>query len=152
MWIKLNNKEIDTYGSVGYGSSFKICLEYPLPIDAQRTRKFSPGHNPGSAICIHGNCVTAGCISFENKDFLPVFLSACFHDSKLYGLPKVHIFPFRFSDALIDSYSEQKISIMDKQALIGFWNEIRKAYDQFNVNKKALKISYQNNTYVFTEY
>ncbi len=152
MWIKLNNNEINDFGSVGYGSSFKLCLEYPLTIDTERTKRFSPGHNPGSAICVHGNCVTAGCISFENKNFLPVFLSSCFHDSKLYGYPKIHIFPFRFSDVLIEKYSEQTASFMNKAEITVFWNEIRKAYDLFNINKKALKISYQNNTYNFTEY
>lgn len=152
MWIKLNSKEIDTYGSVGYGSSFKLCLEYPLAIDANRTKIYSSGHNPGSAICIHGNCVTAGCISFENENFLPIFLSARYHDTNQYGFPKIHIFPFRFSDELKKKYSEEIVSDMGKEKLLLFWSEIQKAYDLFNTDKKAIRVTYSNNAYHFTEY
>ena len=49
MWIKLNNSEINDYGTPQYGSSFKLCLEYPLQIDRNRTRKFARNNNPGSA-------------------------------------------------------------------------------------------------------
>lgn len=152
MWIKLNNSEIDDFGTVGYGSSFKLCLEYPLQIDRSRTRKFSGNTSPGSAICIHGNCVTAGCISFKNRDYLPVFLSAKFHDSKTYGYPKIHIFPFRFTDEKINSFSEEVYSDMPPEDLISFWNEIKVAYDLFEKNKKAIKVTFTGNKYNFTEY
>jgi len=152
MWIKLNNSEINDYGTPKYGSSFKLCLEYPLQIDRNRTRKFSPGNNPGSAICIHGNCVTAGCISFENKNFLPIFLSAKFHNTKKYGYPKVHIFPFRFTEDLKIEKSKEAYSEMKPNNIISFWNDIEPAYQIFKKNHKAIKVSFLNNKYKFTEY
>lgn len=108
MWIKLNNKDIDTYGSVGTGSSFKMCLDYPNKFDWQQTRKIKKHRRPGSAICIHGNCVSIGCISFKNKDYLPLFLLALGHDQKKYGKIKIHIYPFRFSDKLKKEYAKTK--------------------------------------------
>ena len=152
MWIKLNNSEIDIYGSVRYGSSFKMCLEYPLAIDRSRTRKFSGNASPGSAICIHGNCVTAGCISMRNRDYLPIFLSARFHDSNAYGYPKIHIFPFRFDKEDAKERSEAVWSSMSPEELVSFWNEIKPAYDLFEKNHKAIKVSYSGNKYNFTEY
>ncbi len=152
MWIKLNNSEIEDYGRVHYGSSFKLCLEYPLQIDKSRTRKFSGNVSPGSAICIHGNCVTAGCISFENKNFLPIFLSSKFHDSNTYGYPKIHIFPFRYSEKLKEEQSKEVYSDMKPEDLISFWEELEVAYKLFEKNKKAIKVSFTNNTYHFVEY
>lgn len=152
MWIKLNNSEIDDFGTVGYGSGFKLCLEYPLQTDRARTRRFLGNVSPGSAICIHGNCVTAGCISFENKDYLPIFLSARFHDSKTYGYPKIHIFPFRFTEEKIAKYSKEVYSEMKPQDLEIFWNELKVAYDLFEKKRKAIRVSFPGNKYNFTEY
>ena len=152
MWIKLNTSELDDFGSVSYGSSFKLCLEYPLSIDRSRTRNLLENVNPGSAICIHGNCVTAGCISFENKNFLPIFLSSRFHNSDAYGYPKIHIFPFRFTEDKIDKFSKEVSSYMKPDDLIAFWNEIKVAYDLFEKNHKAIKVSFAGNKYNFTEY
>jgi murein L,D-transpeptidase YafK len=152
MWIKLNNKEIDDYGTVGYGSSFKMCIDYPLQIDQNRTRKTLGKTSPGSAICLHGNCVSAGCISFENKDFLPVFLSARYHHSKTYGYPKIHIYPFRFSERNKTDMSKKVSSEMSPEELVLFWTELEKAYNLFEKDRKAFKISFTNNTYNFSEF
>jgi murein L,D-transpeptidase YafK len=152
MWIKLNNSEINDYGVPQYGSSFKMCLEYPLTIDRNRSRQFIGDRSPGSAICIHGNCVTAGCISMRNKDYLPIFLSARFHDSNKYGYPKIHIFPFRFDYEDPNEIAEIVRSQMSKDELKAFWNEIKPAYDLFEENHKAIKVSFSGNKYNFSEY
>ncbi len=152
MWIKLNNSEIDDYGTTQYGSSFKLCLNYPLQIDRNRTRKFIGNKSSGSAICIHGNCVTAGCISFENKNFLPIFLSSRFHNTKKYGYPKVHIFPFRFTEELKKEKSTKVYSDMKPNDIINFWEDIEPAYQMFEKNHKAIKVSFLNNKYKFVEY
>ncbi len=152
MWIKLNTNEINNSGSVGYGSSFKMCIDYPLQIDRTRTRKILGKVDPGGAICLHGNCVTAGCISFENKNFLPVFLSARYHNSKLYGSPKVQIFPFRFSEYNKEKISEKVSSEMSPEQLLAFWSELEKAYNLFEKNHKALKVHFSGNKYEFSEY
>jgi len=152
MWIKLNNKEIDNSGNVGYGSSFKMCIDYPLAIDRNRTKKILENTNPGGAICLHGNCVTAGCISFENRNFLPVFLSALFHNSATYGYPKIQIFPFRFSDRNKKEMSKKISSRMTSEQLVSFWTELEKAYSLFEKNHKAVKVTFTGNTYRFSEY
>ena len=150
MWIKLNNKNIDDFGSVNVGSSFKICLNYPNSLDRNQTKKIMKHNRPGSAICVHGNCITAGCISFKNKDYLPLFLLAANHNQKYYGQIKIHIFPFRFTDELKKKYC--KNTLMTEKQILSFWNNLEEGYKQFETNQKALQISIYNNKYIYKEY
>jgi murein L,D-transpeptidase YafK len=148
MWIRLNNSEIDTYGTPGYGSSFKMCLDYPNALDKKRTSTLLKGRSPGSAICVHANCVTAGCISFKNRNYLPIFLAALNHDSKVYGAIKIYIFPFRF-DEISESNKEklaENVSDMKKEQVIEAWKNMEEGYNLFNKTRKALKINIVNNT------
>jgi len=151
MWIKLNNKDIDDFGSVGVGSSFKICLNYPNSLDRNQTKKIMKHNTPGSAICVHGNCVTAGCISFKNKNYLPLFLLAVNHNQKHYGQIKIHIFPFRFTDNLKKKYAKKESRMTEKQ-ILSFWSNLEEAYKLFEKNNKALRISISNNKYIYKEY
>ena len=151
MWIKLDNSRIDTYGSEGTGSSFKMCLDYPNSLDIQRTKKLLKGRSPGSAICVHANCVTAGCVSFINRNYLPIFLAAANHNSAAYGPIKIHIFPFRFDEV---SESEkigfsENVPGMKKEQVLETWNNLEEGYNLFNKTRKALKIDIVNNTKYF---
>ncbi|MEO1482789.1 MAG: L,D-transpeptidase family protein [Myxococcota bacterium] len=91
MWMTLNASEIDRFGTPGVGSAFRLCLDYPTAADRKRSKQkgFS---SPGGGICLHGNCVSSGCVSFTNRDFLAVFAFAMHHRA---GTPKVRIYPSR---------------------------------------------------------
>jgi murein L,D-transpeptidase YafK len=148
MWIKLNNAEIDTYGTVNYGSSFKICIDYPNPLDMHRTKTLLKDKNPGFAICLHANCVSVGCITFSNRDFLPVFLAALGHNQKAYGDIALHSFPFRFDrigqnerDSMADN-----ISNMKKEYVLETWANLEEAFKLFETNRKAIQVQIQGNT------
>ena len=144
MWINLRENMVDKIGAVGDGSCFKIFIRYPTPLDTCNT--YAAGFtSPGGAIFLHGNCVTAGCISFKNRDFLPVFAFARHHQSRKYGPVQIHIFPFRF-----DRVDEDKMMQYAKeydhtqnfglQNLILFWKNLKLGYDLFNQEKNPLKI------------
>lgn len=152
MWMKLNNSEINNFGSPAYGSSFKICVDYPLDIDRKRTNKYTPGRSTGGQICIHGNCVSAGCISFENENFLPVFLSALYQNKSKYGASQIQIYPFRFTEKLKSEYSKSVNSNMKPQQIIEFWNQLENGYTIFEQNHKALKVSFSGEKYIFSQY
>jgi len=151
MWIKLNNDDIDTYGSVGTGSSFKMCLDYPNSFDWQQTKKIKKHSTPGSAICIHGNCVSIGCLSFENRNYLPLFLFALGHDQNKYGKIKIHIFPFRFTEELKKEYAKTGSDITEKQ-MLSFWNNLEEGYNLFEKKRKALKVSVSTTKYTYSGY
>lgn len=147
MWIKLNNTELDNYGKAGYGSSFKMCLDYPNGIDRERTSKLLRGKSPGSAICIHGNCVSIGCISFKNRDYFPVFLSAMGHKQDKWGPVQIHIFPFRFDKIS----TEQQLTFatqvpgMKKDQVLETWGNLEEGFKLFDRTQKALKVEISGN-------
>ncbi|MEL6544544.1 MAG: L,D-transpeptidase family protein [Myxococcota bacterium] len=96
MWMKLDPDGIDAQGIPGVGSAFRLCLDYPSPADRARSR--AAGYsNPGGGICLHGNCVTAGCVSFSNRNFIAVFAFSAHHDARSFGAMRVHISPNRKS-------------------------------------------------------
>lgn len=150
MWIKLSADEIDKRGDANYGSSFKLCTNYPNSSDQARTRQFSKNKNPGSEICIHGNCVSAGCISFKNRAFLPVYYFAKNHNTKKFGSIQVHMFPFRFSEKLKKQYCGT-YNLMDSKSLNAFWSNLEEGYTLFNQTHKTIKYQYQKDKYVFNK-
>ena len=154
MWIKLNNKDIDTYGTVGEGSSFKMCLDYPNSLDQLQTKTIMKHNNPGSAICIHGNCVSIGCISFENKNYLPVFLSALCHSSQNYGQVKIHIFPFRFNNVTEEQRKKlaSKVPNMTEKQALEKWENLEKAYDKSNQKCRVFNIGISRDKYTYSSY
>ena len=141
MWIDLNT--INEQGQTGKGSCFKMCIEYPNKLDILRTREagFS---KPGSSICIHGNCVSIGCASLVNKDFMAVFAFSRHHNPAKYGKLQVHIFPFRF-DKVTDWAVEAKRFIHIKQFpeenLLRFWTNLKEGFDLFNQIQNPLDIT-----------
>lgn len=90
MWMQLDPTRIDLPGVPGIGSAFRLCLDYPTAADRARSRAAGAG-DPGGGICLHGNCVTAGCVSFTNRNFLAVFAFAGHHDARRFGPMQVHI-------------------------------------------------------------
>ncbi|MEO1332473.1 MAG: L,D-transpeptidase family protein [Myxococcota bacterium] len=94
MWMKLDPESIDEPGRPGTGSAFRLCLDYPRKEDRARSRAKGFA-NPGGGICLHGNCVSDGCVSFTNRDFLAVFAFAMHHDRKRHGPMVVDILPSR---------------------------------------------------------
>ena len=63
MWMDLLN--LEQVGKVGVGNSFYFCTDYPKKSDFKKSQSIGI-KNPGNGICIHGNCITAGCPSLEN--------------------------------------------------------------------------------------
>ncbi|MBI5219333.1 MAG: hypothetical protein HY958_10430 [Bacteroidia bacterium] len=150
MWMKLTPDDVDKSGEASRGSSFKMCINYPNAADAERTKKFMKGKNPGGEICIHGNCVSAGCISFKNRAFLPVYYFATKHNTAKYGKLQIHIFPFRFTEKLKSRYCDS-YSKIDGKSLKSFWDNLEEGYRLFNKNHRLLNFSYQQDKYIFKD-
>ena len=151
MWIRLNRQELDCRGEVGEGSCFKMCIEYPNEVDRANTRAAGMDQ-PGNEICLHGNCVSTGCISFSNRDFLDVFAGARHHDAGRYGRLQLHIFPFRF-DRVPDPGSMMSgfiwFTVFTERKLGHFWRNLREGFDKFNTDPNPLKIRIEGNQYIY---
>ena len=141
MWIKLEKELVENNGSVNNGSSFRMCIDYPNRLDKKKSAAFN--QNTGGAICIHGNCVSAGCISFENWNFLPVYAFSRYHNEQHFGKIQVHIFPFDFDK--VDSLKKEAIkyessSYFSSDQLYLFWKNLKEGYDIFNSNPNPLDL------------
>jgi hypothetical protein len=147
MWMKLTPESLDQPGEPDNGSSFRLCINYPNPADNARTKRLA-GRSPGGEICIHGNCVTAGCISFENRVFMIAYYFAAKHDTKKNGGLQVHIFPFRFSEELKKQYCAS-CPRMKRDELLKFWNNIEEGYTLFEKKHRPLRFSYKQDRYAF---
>ena len=149
MWIRLNPDEIENSGKCNVGSSFRLWLDYPNLNDVGRTEKYiGLKKDPGGAICVHGNCVTAGCISYQNINFLPVFLLAKYHDQQKNGPLQIHVFPFRFTEKLKNEYIA-KNRYIPKDDLLKFWNNLEEGYRFVNEKRKPLNFNISKSRYSF---
>ena len=129
MWMRLEPDRIDEPGEVGEGSSFRLCVEYPTPADRARTRAAGLAQ-PGDGICLHGNCVSAGCLSLPNRDFARLFALTRGHDARRHGPLELHIFPFRFAGVdlqaeVIRAGRSPALAKLGPRRLLALWTELR---------------------------
>lgn len=84
--------------------------------------------NYGNNICIHGNCVTVGCIPITDDCIKEVYLMAI--EAKNNGQENipVHIFPFKMTEANIKT-------AYDNTKLLNFWKNLKPGYDSFEKTK-----------------
>ena len=87
-------------------------------------------NNLGNNICIHGNCVTVGCIPITDDCMKEVYLMAI--EAKNNGQEKipVHIFPFKLNQNNILVATAENGS-----ANLNFWKNLKLGYDAFEKNK-----------------
>ncbi len=144
MWIKLEQEHLDEYGVVGDGSCFQMPLSYPNPVD--RAHTVAAGSRvPRPEISMHGNCVTAGCVSLENRDFIFVFAFARHHQAKSHGRLQLHIFPFRFDREWSlddDSASYKHRKAFGDAHLRRFWENLEEGFKLFDRIRNPLEINY----------
>ena len=95
MHINLSKDHIDDEGNASNDPSFYLCTDYPTKFDRDLPKSIGI-NKPGSAICLHGNCVSVGCASMQNHDFIEIYYWLTLHNTKLHGKPRAHILPFRY--------------------------------------------------------
>ena len=87
--------------------------------------------------------MTAGCISFKNRDFLPVYAFSV-HGKEGRGF--IHVFPFKF-----DEVGDQERHRLAEQAdhadrfgvrnLLAFWSNLEKGYRLFNETRRIPRVT-----------
>jgi len=142
MWMCLDEAGVDDSGESGKCSCVKICLDYPNNVDKARTRRGAGLKDPGDAICVHGNCISDGCVSFENRDFLPVYGFAALHHRRKNDDLQFHIFPFRFKDKELESVAidPKTEGLLGKEKTLRFWRNLKAGYELFEETKMPLPV------------
>ncbi len=112
-----------------------VRINYPNASD----RILSPYKNKlGGDICIHGSCVSIGCISLQDENIKEVYwLMVQAHDAGQKNIP-VHIFPSYLDELSFASLKKQYEGDDEK---ISFWENLQTGYLYFEKNKKLPKIT-----------
>lgn len=119
-------------------SKFHLAFNigYPNAYDRQHGRT-------GSAIMIHGNQVSIGCLAMTDEKIEEIYTlcdAALDHGQKFF---RVHVFPFRMTAGRMEREAENK--------WFDFWNNLREGYDWFEKRRIPPAADAVNGRYRFTE-
>jgi murein L,D-transpeptidase YafK len=107
-------------------SDFHLSLGINYPNDADKIH--GDQKRPGSAIYIHGNCVTVGCIPVTDDKIKELYVLAV--EAKNGGQEKipVHIFPTHLTENGLNQLINESTAA---PAIIHFWRNLKDVYDDF---------------------
>ncbi len=122
-----------------------LGLNYPNSSD----RILSDEVRPGGNIYIHGNCVSTGCIPLMDMPMEEVFvIASAVKDRAMQDFIPVHVFPIRYNVKKSADYLSTITK--DNVALQAFNNNIKAAFDYFELKKKLpIVMVNQKGEYVF---
>jgi murein L,D-transpeptidase YafK len=109
-------------------------LGYPNSYDRVQKRT-------GSALMVHGNCVSIGCYAMTDKRIEEIY---CLADAALRnGQPffRVHIFPFKMTTKNMNKFKSHKWFL--------FWKNLQKGYEIFENHKIPPNVTVVNKLYFF---
>ncbi|MCL4170236.1 UNVERIFIED_CONTAM: hypothetical protein GTU68_032858, partial [Idotea baltica] len=109
-------------------------LGYPNAYDRAHSRT-------GSALMIHGNCVSIGCYALTDPVIEVVYtlIDAAFRQGQPFF--RVHIFPFKMNEINLESH---KTSSWAK-----FWLNLKTGYDHFEQTGRPPNVTVRNGKYIF---
>jgi len=115
-----------------YHMSFNIG--YPNAYDRAHGRT-------GSALMVHGNCVSIGCYAITNEKIEEIYTiaDAAFRGGQSFF--RIHIFPFRMTKKNMEQHKNSKWH--------GFWKNLKKGYDMFEDEKRPPSVMVKNKIYIF---
>ncbi len=107
-----------------------LGINYPNASD----KVLSDSLRPGSAIFIHGSCVTVGCIPIRDEQIDELYILAAHAKDEGQDFIPVHIFPVRFNKEKSVKYLENLTK--DDAVLKKFADRMEDAYDYFEKYKQ----------------
>jgi len=118
-------------------SSFHLsmCINYPNPSD----RILGVQGNLGGDICIHGSCVTIGCIPLTDDVIKELYLLCIEAKNNGQRTIPVTIFPARMQG---EEYSYITMNYADDRDRINLWADLKIAYDNFEEDHRLPEITF----------
>ena len=109
-------------------------LGYPNKYDSNHART-------GSALMVHGSCVSIGCYAMTDSSIEEIFTlaDAAFRNGQPFF--RVHIFPFRMTGENMERYQDSE--------WIEFWRNLKEGYGFFEVASKPPNVLVRSRRYVF---
>ncbi len=109
-------------------------LGYPNTYDRYHGRT-------GSALMVHGNCVSIGCYAMTDDYIDEIYSLASAALSNGQSLFRVHSFPFVMDKENLESKKDSK--------WYGFWKNLKQGYDLFEKNRRPPNVEVEAGIYVF---
>ena len=109
-------------------------LGYPNAYDRANRRT-------GSALMVHGSCVSIGCYAMTNKGIEEIYslVVAALQGGQPFF--RVHVFPFEMSEANLKAHANSKWA--------GFWENLKQGYEHFETHRRPPNVLVKNKKYVF---
>lgn len=128
-------------------SNYHLSLMINYPNSSDRLK--SKASNLGGSICIHGNCVTVGCLPMTDDKIKEIYLYAVqARQSGQKNIP-VYIFPFKFTDQKVKQFKD---TYKAYPSILDFWDNLREGHDLFIKELKELNVSVDRlGNYLFTK-
>lgn len=127
-------------------SSFHLSLGLNYPNASDRI--LSDRQHPGSAIYVHGNCVTVGCIPITDDKIKELYILAV--EARNNGQQKIpiHIFPSKLNDEGMAALNKDFAS--DTRLLL-FWENLKIVYTDFEKTKhvKTANVNAKGEYYLY---
>ena len=169
VWVENNNAfqlfktyTICTYGGAGLGpklrrgdgkapegfyfvrpSFLNPYSSYHLSFNLGYPNRYDREHNrTGSALMVHGYCVSIGCYAMTDRGIEEIYTSAdaAFRNGQSFF--RVHIFPFKMSNENMREHEGSE--------WYSFWVNLKEGYDFFEENgHNPPNVEVENNHYVF---
>ena len=111
-------------------------LGYPNQYDRYHKRT-------GSALMVHGNCVSIGCYAMTDEYINEIYALA--YAALKEGQPffRVHAFPFKLDNNILEQHKNNQ--------WYEFWLNLKQGYDFFENNKVPPNVNVSNGQYIFSE-
>lgn len=115
-------------------SNFHLSLGLNYP---NKSDKILGHANPGSAIYIHGDCVTIGCLPMTNDIMKELYILAVeAKNSGQKNIP-VHVFPTRLNDTNLATLEADFGYAPEK---VGFWKNLQSVFADFESNRTLRQV------------
>ena len=123
-------------GQMNPASRFHLSfnLGYPNAYDRYHGRT-------GSALMVHGNCVSIGCYAMTNKRIEEIYAMADAALRNGQSFFRVHVFPFRMIDENLKKHKRLKWA--------DFWKNLQEGYEQFERTGLPPDVTVEDGRYVF---
>lgn len=117
-------------------SRFHLSFNIGYPNSYDRAKGYT-----GSALMVHGSCVSIGCYAMTNAHIDEIYTLAFAALESGQPFFRVHIFPFKLEDETLNKYK--------KHLWYEFWENLQEGYQYFEANKKPPNVTVENGRYVF---
>lgn len=97
----------------------------------------------GSALMVHGNCVSIGCYAMTNPYMSEIYALSVAALKAGQPFFRVHSFPFHLDAETLDKYKFNQWH--------SFWSNLKIGYDHFNKYKRPPNVNVSNGAYVFDQ-